>query len=97
MSCLLTGSTKAKKISDLLKYDVVLTTYQTMALEWPDYEAEEKAKKKKAKKNDFIETDSDDNRKSKKKTKQRTSLHLITAHFSSLTFAPQEDCCFKQR
>lgn len=43
-----------------------------MALEWPDYENEEKAKKKKAKKNDFIETDSDDNIKPDKKQKQRT-------------------------
>ncbi|KZP29288.1 hypothetical protein FIBSPDRAFT_917412 [Athelia psychrophila] len=68
------GARKAKKISELVKYDVVLTTYSTMALEWPDYENEEKAKKKKAKKNDFIETDSDDNIKPDKKQKQRGLL-----------------------
>ncbi|KAF7976186.1 hypothetical protein HWV62_7352 [Athelia sp. TMB] len=63
------GSGKAKKKSELLKYDVVLTTYSTLALEWPDYEAEEKAKKKKAKKTDFIETDSEDEKNPKKKQK----------------------------
>ncbi|KAJ7148966.1 SNF2 family N-terminal domain-containing protein [Mycena crocata] len=57
------GSAKPKKKSDLLKYDVVLTTYQTMALEWPDYEADMKKKEKKARKkpvDDFIASDSDD-------------------------------------
>uniref|UniRef100_A0A8H8CFK2 Uncharacterized protein n=1 Tax=Psilocybe cubensis TaxID=181762 RepID=A0A8H8CFK2_PSICU len=52
------GRTRSK--SELMKYDVVLTTFHTMAHEWPDYETQMK-KKIKAKKNgqDFI-VDSDE-------------------------------------
>ncbi|KAG1726392.1 P-loop containing nucleoside triphosphate hydrolase protein [Suillus lakei] len=63
------GPNKPRKKTDLMKYDVVLTTYHTLALEWPDLEAEEKAKQKaqKRKKIDsFIESDSGDIRKPKK-------------------------------
>ncbi|EIN08787.1 P-loop containing nucleoside triphosphate hydrolase protein [Punctularia strigosozonata HHB-11173 SS5] len=73
MKCLIYhGSRKVKTVRELEKYDVVLTTGQTMALEWPDYEAEQKAKEKKRKRNDFIEDDSEsdsfcrDQRKTKK-------------------------------
>ncbi|PPQ65989.1 hypothetical protein CVT26_010649 [Gymnopilus dilepis] len=55
------GSSKTKRKSELLKYDIVLTTYHTMSLEWPDYENEMK-KKAKARKSgdDFIVPDSDE-------------------------------------
>ncbi|KZT22721.1 hypothetical protein NEOLEDRAFT_625750 [Neolentinus lepideus HHB14362 ss-1] len=70
LTCLIYhGSNKPRKKSDLLKYDVVLTTFGTLAMEWPDEEAEEKKKKKKKKKkkgrkagkkkDDFIVNDSD--------------------------------------
>ncbi|KAF9071904.1 SNF2 family N-terminal domain-containing protein [Rhodocollybia butyracea] len=70
------GSSKPKKASELLKYDVVLTTFQTMALEWPDLEAEEKKKKQKAKakRDDFIVSDEDDNLKVKPKKKKELGL-----------------------
>ncbi|KAF8647982.1 hypothetical protein AX16_006412, partial [Volvariella volvacea WC 439] len=55
------GSSKPKRKQDLLKYDIVLTTYTTMALEWPDLEAQERLKLKKKKKpvDDFLASDSD--------------------------------------
>ncbi|KAF8828141.1 hypothetical protein HHX47_DHR4000954 [Lentinula edodes] len=64
------GSSKLKRAKDLLKYDVVLTTFQTMALEWPDIEQEEKKKKKaKAQKDDPIMSDSvNENTQKKDKT-----------------------------
>ncbi|KAJ7275100.1 SNF2 superfamily protein [Mycena rebaudengoi] len=73
------GSNKPKKKADLLQYDVVLTTYSTMALEWPDLEAEEKRKAKVTKKqkaNDFIasDSDSDDSGPSYKKAKKGPGL-----------------------
>ncbi|KAG5653742.1 hypothetical protein H0H81_010999, partial [Sphagnurus paluster] len=64
------GSSKPKRKQDLLKYDIVLTTYSTMALEWPDFENEQKKKikTKRKKAQDFIIDDSDEGRaKSKKK------------------------------
>ncbi|KAJ6499605.1 SNF2 superfamily protein [Mycena vitilis] len=74
------GSNKPKKKSDLLKYDVVLTTYSTMALEWPDYEADmkkkEKAKRKKPA-DDFIATDSDDSGSDRPKNKGKKSRGLL--------------------
>ncbi|KIK70117.1 hypothetical protein GYMLUDRAFT_255303 [Collybiopsis luxurians FD-317 M1] len=77
------GPNKPKKADDLLKYDVVLTTFQTMALEWLDIEGEEKKKKKKAKAKakgeDFIVSDSDNdgNLKSKKKKKENGLLFQV--------------------
>ncbi|KAJ7039861.1 SNF2 superfamily protein [Mycena alexandri] len=69
------GSGKPKKKADLLQYDVVLTTYATMAGEWFDLEGEEKRKKKKqkAKKpaDDFIASDSDDSGSDQPKTKTK--------------------------
>lgn len=68
------GSNKPRKKTDLMKYDIVLTTYHTLALEWPDLEAEEKAKqkaqKRKKKTDSFIESDSGDDRKHKKKKRE---------------------------
>jgi hypothetical protein len=59
----------------------------TLALEWPDFEAEEKAKAKKARRKktpDFIATDSDDEPKAKKKKRQeRTHINLLTLLFPS--------------
>ncbi|KAF7323759.1 SNF2 superfamily protein [Mycena kentingensis (nom. inval.)] len=59
------GSNKVKKKSDLLAYDIVITTYGTMALEWPDPEADLKKQKAKAKakknNDDFVVSDDDDN------------------------------------
>ncbi|KAG2129317.1 SNF2 family N-terminal domain-containing protein [Suillus cothurnatus] len=74
------GSNKPRKKTDLMKYDVVLTTYHTLALEWPDLEAEEKAKQKaqKRKKTDsFIEHDSGDDRKLKKKKRELGLLFQV--------------------
>lgn len=59
--------------------------YATMALEWPDLEAEEKAKAKKAKKKqtpDFIATDSDDEPTTKKKKKERRCLDTSWSQYS---------------
>ncbi|KAJ7136080.1 SNF2 family N-terminal domain-containing protein [Mycena epipterygia] len=74
------GSNKPKKKADLLKYDVVLTTYSTMALEWPDVEAEmkkkEKAKRKKVA-DDFIASDSDDSGSDRPKTKSKKERGLL--------------------
>ncbi|KAJ7128105.1 SNF2 superfamily protein, partial [Mycena filopes] len=71
------GSPQPKKKADLLKYDIVLTTYATMASEWPDFEADEKKKlkKKKAKKvaaDDFIVSDSDDSGSERPKGKGKS-------------------------
>ncbi|KAG1772000.1 SNF2 family N-terminal domain-containing protein [Suillus placidus] len=75
------GSNKPRKQTDLMKYDVVLTTYQTLALEWPDLEAEEKAKqkaqKRKKKTDSFIESDSGDNRRPKKKKRELGLLFQV--------------------
>ncbi|KAF8970384.1 P-loop containing nucleoside triphosphate hydrolase protein [Flammula alnicola] len=55
------GPSKLRKKSDLMQYDVVLTTFNTMALEWPDYEMQMKKKAKaKKRKDDFIVDDSDE-------------------------------------
>ncbi|KJA26761.1 hypothetical protein HYPSUDRAFT_35906 [Hypholoma sublateritium FD-334 SS-4] len=68
LSCLIYhGQSRTRKKSDLTKHDVVLTTFNTMAMEWPDYENElkKKDKAKKARKrnhDDFIVEDSDDNK-----------------------------------
>ncbi|EMD34880.1 hypothetical protein CERSUDRAFT_86316 [Gelatoporia subvermispora B] len=43
------GPNKPKKVADLLKYDVVLTTYTTLALEWPDEEEQERKAKRQRK------------------------------------------------
>ncbi|ESK90272.1 snf2 superfamily protein [Moniliophthora roreri MCA 2997] len=68
------GSSKPKRKSDLLKYDIVITTFHTMSNEWPDAEAELRKQKKarKSKGNDFIVDDSDDEGaiSSKKKSKE---------------------------
>ncbi|KAJ7437384.1 P-loop containing nucleoside triphosphate hydrolase protein [Mycena galericulata] len=74
------GSNKVKRKADLLKYDVVLTTYSTMALEWPDYEADMKKKEKaKSKKpaNDFIASDSDDSGSDRPKNKRKKERGLL--------------------
>ncbi|TDL24597.1 hypothetical protein BD410DRAFT_786110 [Rickenella mellea] len=73
------GSKKAKSRKELQKYDVVLTSYHTLMLEWPDEEAElkeEKMRKKRKKSGDnFIETDeSEVERKKKKKKDQKPGL-----------------------
>ncbi|KAI0070755.1 hypothetical protein K474DRAFT_702536 [Panus rudis PR-1116 ss-1] len=76
LSCLIYhGSSKPKRMEDLRKYDVVLTTFQTLALEWewPLEEIEEREKKKRKKKmkggNDFIVDDSDEDKKPRKRKK----------------------------
>ncbi|KAF7350506.1 putative ATP-dependent helicase C23E6.02 [Mycena venus] len=74
------GSQKPKKKADLLQYDVVLTTFSTMALEWPDYEAEAKKKEKAKRKkpaDDFIATDSDDSGSDRPKTKGKKARGLL--------------------
>ncbi|KAF9486204.1 hypothetical protein BDN70DRAFT_822530 [Pholiota conissans] len=55
------GHSRTKKRSQLVKHDVVLTTFNTMAAEWPDYENEMKKKAKaRKKKDDFIVPDPDE-------------------------------------
>ncbi|RDB16047.1 putative ATP-dependent helicase C23E6.02 [Hypsizygus marmoreus] len=76
------GSSKPKRKQELLKYDVVLTTYSTMALEWPDLENEQKKKMKaKAKKNkpqdNFIAPDSDDDSDDPRPRKGRKEIGLL--------------------
>ncbi|KAH8116128.1 SNF2 family N-terminal domain-containing protein [Phellopilus nigrolimitatus] len=67
------GSGKTRSKKDLQKYDVVLTTFGTLASEWPDPEAEEKKKqqekKGKRKKAEFVTSDSEEEREEKKKKK----------------------------
>ncbi|KAF5357721.1 hypothetical protein D9758_007422 [Tetrapyrgos nigripes] len=76
------GSSKPKKTSDLMYYDVVLTTYNTMANEWPDYEAEiKKQKAKKKKKDDFIDDDDEEEEKGKGKLKVKPLGLLFQAEF----------------
>ncbi|KAK0211484.1 SNF2 family N-terminal domain-containing protein [Armillaria fumosa] len=74
------GPGRPKHKQDLLKYDVVLTTYQTMAMEWPDFEKDQKAKEKARRKsgNDFIVSDSDDDSSEPgKKRKQKKQKGLL--------------------
>ncbi|KAK7046715.1 putative ATP-dependent helicase C23E6.02 [Favolaschia claudopus] len=75
------GSQKPKKKADLLKYDIVLATYSTMALEWPDYEAEMKKKEKARRKkpaDDFVVSDSDDSGSDRpKKSKRKKDRGLL--------------------
>ncbi|KAF9003231.1 SNF2 family N-terminal domain-containing protein [Cyathus striatus] len=59
------GQSKPKKKSDILKYDIVLTTYMTMSLEWPDFETQMKKRQqartsRRKPKDDFIASDSDE-------------------------------------
>ncbi|KAF9220758.1 hypothetical protein BS17DRAFT_786466 [Gyrodon lividus] len=73
MKCLIYhGASKPKSKKELMKYDVVLTTFQTLAFEWPDLEAEQmaKEKQKKKKKDTFIISDSDDDHRTKKKKRE---------------------------
>ncbi|KIJ63774.1 hypothetical protein HYDPIDRAFT_155277 [Hydnomerulius pinastri MD-312] len=81
MKCLIYhGSSKPKNKKELMKYDVVLTTYHTLALEWPDLEAEQLAKEKlrKKKKDSFIVSDSDDDRKTRRKKRELGLLFQVT-------------------
>ncbi|KII91157.1 hypothetical protein PLICRDRAFT_104830 [Plicaturopsis crispa FD-325 SS-3] len=75
------GARKLKTKAELMKYDVVLTTFSTMALEWPDIDAEQKAKMKRTKKkkvaDSFIESDSDDILSRKPKPKKKKDLGLL--------------------
>ncbi|KAG6884788.1 hypothetical protein C0993_008278 [Termitomyces sp. T159_Od127] len=73
------GSTKPKRKQDLLRYDVILTTYSTMALEWPDHENETKkqAKAKAKKRNDFIVNDSEDEKFRPKKKQEQGLLFQV--------------------
>ncbi|KAJ3805241.1 SNF2 family N-terminal domain-containing protein [Lentinula lateritia] len=76
------GSSKLKRAKDLHKYDVVLTTFQTMALEWPDIEQEEKKKKKAmAKKDDPIMSDSvNENTLKKDKSQEGKLSNFLLIH-----------------
>ncbi|KAJ7076087.1 SNF2 superfamily protein [Mycena belliarum] len=74
------GSNKPKKKSELLKYDVVLTTYSTAAMEWPDFEADQKRKEKARRKkpaDDFVVSDSDDSGTDRPKTKRKKDRGLL--------------------
>ncbi|KAJ7190933.1 SNF2 superfamily protein [Mycena pura] len=87
------GTNKVKKKADLLQYDVVLTTYSTMALEWLDREADVvKKKRAKTKKpvDNFIISDSDDSDsdldlpKTKRKGKKEWASRAVTELSSKL-------------
>ncbi|KAF8589119.1 hypothetical protein K439DRAFT_1383733 [Ramaria rubella] len=69
LTCLIYhGSSKPKTMKELQKCDVILTTFQTLALESPDHKTDKKKKKKKSQgSDDFIETDSEAEKKVKKK------------------------------
>ncbi|KAF7800359.1 hypothetical protein EIP86_011609 [Pleurotus ostreatoroseus] len=68
------GSTKVRRPEELRRYDIVLTTYQTLSFEWPDSEAEERKKKRKKKNPDaFIIDDDDDNHVKTRGRKTRVS------------------------
>ncbi|TRM55791.1 SNF2 family N-terminal domain-containing protein [Schizophyllum amplum] len=54
------GNTKPRSKKELLSYDVVLTTYGTLANEWPDWENEMKKREKAARKKNKKDLDSDD-------------------------------------
>ncbi|KAG1731243.1 SNF2 family N-terminal domain-containing protein [Suillus occidentalis] len=74
------GSNRPHKKTDLMKYNVVLTTYHTLTLEWPDLEVEEKAKQKaqKCKKTDsFIVSNLGDDSKLKKKKRELGLLFQV--------------------
>ncbi|KNZ76960.1 hypothetical protein J132_10908 [Termitomyces sp. J132] len=73
------GSKRPKRKEDLLRYDVILTTYSTMALEWPDHENEMKkeAKTKARKKDDFIGDNSDDGEVGSKKKQEQGLLFQV--------------------
>ncbi|KAK7471064.1 hypothetical protein VKT23_002480 [Stygiomarasmius scandens] len=75
------GSSKPKQLAELSDYDVVLTTYHTMALEWPDYEAEMKKKVKKPKDGDDFIVDDEDTGKSKGKKKAQQLGLLFQAQW----------------
>ncbi|KAJ3747858.1 SNF2 family N-terminal domain-containing protein [Lentinula detonsa] len=69
------GPSKPKRAQDLLSYDVVVTTFQTMALEWLDLEREGSKKKAKARKDDSGDEDV------KKKNKQTEAGLLFQVEF----------------
>ncbi|KAJ7148304.1 SNF2 family N-terminal domain-containing protein [Mycena filopes] len=72
------GSNRPKKKGDLLKYDVVLTTYATMASEWLDFEAEETNNQKANKvSDDFIVSDSDGSGSERPKDKSKKQKGLL--------------------
>ncbi|KAI0047735.1 hypothetical protein FA95DRAFT_1605864 [Auriscalpium vulgare] len=79
------GSSKPKKKEDVIKYDIVLTSYSTVSHEWPDPEEdvrrEKKMKKKKTKKDkgdDFIVEDDDDRDWTKNFNKRKPPGLLLT-------------------
>ncbi|KAI0790352.1 SNF2 family N-terminal domain-containing protein [Abortiporus biennis] len=75
------GNSKAKKIDHLRKFDVVITTFSTLAHEWPDYEAEQKAREKAARRkkrdDDFVVDDSDEESDVKPKKQKKKKLGLL--------------------
>ncbi|TFY75227.1 hypothetical protein EWM64_g8785 [Hericium alpestre] len=84
------GSNKIRKMNNLLEYDVVLTSFHTLAHEWPDPEEEERKQKKaekekkagKGKKKNgidgFVVDDSDDeNAGAPKKRTREKKLGLL--------------------
>lgn len=87
LSCLIYhGSSKPKRQDVLLNYDVVLTTYQTMALEWPDYEKEarkerDRQRKRKKEVNPVQEDSDDDVQYTAKKRKIQTKGLLFDVEF----------------
>ncbi|KAJ4468754.1 SNF2 superfamily protein [Lentinula aciculospora] len=75
------GSSKPKRAKEILNYDVVLTTFQTMALEWPDIEQQERKKKKaKAQPDDLIVDSCNENMPKKTKKKEAGLLFQIEFH-----------------
>lgn len=73
------GSSKPRSKKELLKYDCVITTFSSMAMEWPDIEGEDKKKKKQkaAKKRAsdafIVSDDSDDEVLNPKRNKRKES------------------------
>jgi SNF2 family DNA or RNA helicase len=73
------GSSRPSKAKELTKYDVVLTTFGTLASEWPDsLSGEAKMKRKKSKKeDDWIVHDSDEGAKKSRRNKHEGLLYSV--------------------
>ncbi|CAA7263247.1 unnamed protein product [Cyclocybe aegerita] len=84
------GNNKTRRKAEILKHDIVLTTYNTMSREWPDYENEMKKKAKAKKKGDgFIASDDDldmhDHTYRNKKRKEQAGLLFQVEFYRIIT------------
>ncbi|KAI0342316.1 hypothetical protein BDW22DRAFT_1395176 [Trametopsis cervina] len=76
------GNSKPRRLDQLEKYDVVLTTYHTLLLEWPDDEAVERERRKRKKRRsnadeDFIADDTSEEERQVQRRKARQIKGLL--------------------